>query len=630
MEKYGLHDRQRRLLYLLNCEHGIITGKDLAAKLAVSERTLRNDVGLINEKMASYGLEIFATRGKGYYLKIGNRKVLHELFSDRNTMQTKEDRVKYLILTLVRASGWCDLLELEDDMFVSHTTLENDVREMKKRITYNEPYLAVLREGNNIKLEDDEVKQRNIMVRLYSENWDYDSRDGIILSDKEMNPQALDQLRKVWKSVLRKNHVELDDFGLIYIIMASAVAHVRLLEGHRLEGETVPCGPEGIHGKKIKQSVNMFWNRMAPEWNIEVSQWEHWWLEDILRQLIILNFSSENKEAFVRMIDPCCKKYADMLVKEINEKYCVNFEGDPLFASDILLHVQALMNSMVSVQTQSKYVIEELRLKFPLIGDIAHYFCCRLETLSGISMGMDDEDYIFPMLVTAWKRIARKKTKDSITAVLVSHLNYGLSYGLLDEIRTRFGDRMLVEGPMPIYDRKRIDKVRPSLIITTAKMDVFRKYDIPVITVSALMEENEYKAIEQCIFQLVQLKMFPDPPRGVRYFRHKKLELNVERRMEFSGILSLIEENLRSSLFVNELLTINWEQCYYTLLHTECLFVYMIGTHGQDTVMSSVECRYPTVWKQNRNICKIIFMIISESEQCYLGSFYRLMMEDIT
>ena len=30
MEKYGLHDRQRRLLYLLNCEHGMITGKDLA------------------------------------------------------------------------------------------------------------------------------------------------------------------------------------------------------------------------------------------------------------------------------------------------------------------------------------------------------------------------------------------------------------------------------------------------------------------------------------------------------------------------------------------------------------------------------------------------------------------------
>ena len=38
-----------------------------------------------------------------------------------------------------------------------------------------------MREGSRVRLGDDEVKRRNIMVRIYSENWDYDSRDGFFL-----------------------------------------------------------------------------------------------------------------------------------------------------------------------------------------------------------------------------------------------------------------------------------------------------------------------------------------------------------------------------------------------------------------------------------------------------------------
>lgn len=651
MEKYGLHNRQRRLLYLLNCEHGVVTGKDLAAKLGISERTVRNDIGEINEKMAAYKLEILATRGKGYFLKVGNRKVFHELFADQTSVQTKEDRIKYLILRLVRAHGWCDMMELEDDMFVSRTTLENDLREIRHRITCNQPYIELIREGNNVRLADDEVKRRNIMVRIYSENWDYDSRDGIILKDNEMNPESLDKLRKIWKSLLRQNSLELDDFGLIYIIMASAVAHVRLIEGCQLpdvilERKNAASKADwrsgnggagdrallsGSHGEmpfQIKNAVSAFWKRMELEWQMKASLSEHWWLQDILRQLIILNFNSSNKMEMALVTDLKCRELADTLIFEIAQQYRINFGEDKVLRTDIILHIQAMLNSMVSVQTQSKYMIDELRLRYPFLGHIAHDFCQRLKEKSHIVLGREDEDYILPLLIAGWKRLAQNRTKNEIRAVLVSHLNYGLSYGLLDGLRTRFGARMIIDGPFPIYDRKRIDEMVPSIIITTARMDAFRKYSIPVLTISPLMESGEWNTIEKCLNRLVCQKMFPDPPRGRDYFRHKKLELTIERRMELPAILSLIEENLRGNLFVNEILAVHWDQCYYTLLNAECLFVCMTGGCGQDTVMASVICKYVTSWRQNRNIRKIIFMIINENESGWLGSFYRLLMEE--
>lgn len=644
MDRYGLHDRQRRLLYLLNCEHGVVTGKELAGKLGISERTVRNDIAEINEKLAAYKLEILATRGKGYFLRVGSRKVFHELFSDKASVQTREDRIKSLILRLVRAPGWCDVPQLEDDMFVSHTTLENDLKEIRQRITYNEPYLALIRKGNAIRLDDDEIKRRNIMVRIYSENWDYDSRDGIILKDREMSPEILDRLRKVWKSALRKNHLELDDFGLIYMIMASAVAHARIAKGHGLppkdaavtpERAALPAPQADITALKAKlqaaitMAVDMFWQKMAPEWGVEDAPPEHRWLEDILRQLIILNFDSENKAVLAQMAEDRAKDYARVLLEELYTKDGLDFRSDAAFCTDLVLHIQALINRMVSVQAQSKYMIGELRLRYPYLGAVVHELCGRLEEQSGQRMGGDARDYLLPLMVAAWKRLARENTKNELRAVLVSHLNDGLSHGLLDELRTRFGTRMQVLGPFPIYDRKRIDEVGPSLIITTTRMDAFRKYAVPVLTVSPFMEDGDVRSIEHCLDRLVKKLMFPDPPRGTDYFRHKRLELTVERRMELPEILSFIEENLRGSLFVSELLTIDWSRCYYTLLSEQCLFVSMVGAFGQETVLASACCKYVTAWRQNRNIRKVIFMVIHEKERCYLGSFYRLMEEEV-
>ena len=163
--------------------------------------------------MAEHQLEILAVRGKGYALKVGSRKVFHELFSSNNGMLTREDRIKFLIMKLARTSEWCDLLELEDDLFVSHTTLENDIREIRNRISEHEPYLTVLREGNRIRLDDDEVKRRNIMVRLYSENW-------IMIPETGSSWKISSCRRKLW--TCSGEHGKISCAATIFLWMISA------------------------------------------------------------------------------------------------------------------------------------------------------------------------------------------------------------------------------------------------------------------------------------------------------------------------------------------------------------------------------------------------------------------------
>ena len=58
------------------------------------------------------------------------------------------------------------------------------------------------------------------------------------------------------------------------------------------------------------------------------------------------------------------REFCDLLMGEIRDKYHIPLDLAGDFRNDFILHIQALMNSMVSVQTQSKYIIDELRMRY--------------------------------------------------------------------------------------------------------------------------------------------------------------------------------------------------------------------------------------------------------------------------
>ena len=133
MKELTLHARQKKLLSILNAKHGVETGKEISAKLGVSERTVRNDISEINTQLESYGIQILPRYGKGYTLSIQDRAVYLSLFEEKESYFTKDDRTRTLLLRLIRENDWYDLGNLEDEMFVSRTTLENDIKAIKKK-----------------------------------------------------------------------------------------------------------------------------------------------------------------------------------------------------------------------------------------------------------------------------------------------------------------------------------------------------------------------------------------------------------------------------------------------------------------------------------------------------------------
>lgn len=620
MEDYLLHARQRKLLYVLNYKHGIATGKELSVQLGVSERTIRTDINEINDVMERYHIQIKSLHGKGYCLQVEDRAAFHQLFFEKENFQTKEDRIKYLILKLIRSDDWCDLGMMEDDMFISRTTLENDLKILKFRIAEHKPYLPLLRKGNYVKLEEDEIKKRNILIRLYCENWDYDSRDGIVLKENAINQKILNQIRIILKEVLKKHSIDLDDFGLIYVILAIAVSYSRILEGHSLTEIEASCAEENI-----TDAVQELLDEMKEVWKLEVNAFEYIWITEILEQLKIQNFKNYTKTEAIEQVYAVCNQLVEKLLEEIKIKYNLDFLKDDIFYKDMLVHVQALMNGIISVQMQSQYFVDELRMQYPFLGDIAHFLCERLESLCDLELGKEEENYLLPLLISAQKHFLENRRGCGISVAVVSHLNYSLTYYFMNRLQEIYGSQLQLKGPFPIYDRDKIDGAHPSLVLTTAQMDAFRRFDVPVITVSPLIEKEEQKKINLHLKKIESDYLYEKMPLPKSEYFHKELFLEIERKSDMKEIIDRIVENLRKNQCIKGDFKIDMEQCYCTALKNGFVFLYVIGETVQNNAVSVASCKHMLTWKHIRNIRNVMLAVLEE--QKYLGNFYQMAVE---
>lgn len=124
--------RESKIIKLLS-ENTFLTSNDIALRMGISEKTVRNSIGIIKESAEQLGLNIKSTRGKGYSLIIMDQSRLDNFFKDMNESSPlgKKARV-HALLKLILKESIIDTHELGSLWFVSDKTLITDFKEIDK------------------------------------------------------------------------------------------------------------------------------------------------------------------------------------------------------------------------------------------------------------------------------------------------------------------------------------------------------------------------------------------------------------------------------------------------------------------------------------------------------------------
>lgn len=133
--------RQRKILQSLKYKTEYVTGKELANELNVSSRTIRNDINEINNLLKESGIVIESKRSVGYLLQTENSAELAHILKINASFLSRDDRIRYILYRLCVEEDPINLYDLEDEMFISSTTLDIDIQTLNKNYILEYPFI---------------------------------------------------------------------------------------------------------------------------------------------------------------------------------------------------------------------------------------------------------------------------------------------------------------------------------------------------------------------------------------------------------------------------------------------------------------------------------------------------------
>lgn len=619
MNKINIPSREKKILSVLNAKHGIVTGKELSTKIGVSERTIRSDISHINSELGTTGIQVEAVHGKGYTIQVKDRAALLVIFSEDENIITKDDRITALLLKLLRHDDWYDLGILEDEMYVSNTTLEKDIKHLNKIIYEQHPYLKVERKLNSVRLEDDERKKRDLLTRFYAKNWDYDSKEGIVLKQDEFGADLLREIQNVVKDTLMASGTHLDDFAFIYLTLAIAVMLFRVSGGHQIN-----CDIDGI---ELDSDIKKVLDNLSKSQDVELSEGEYYYLSQIKQQLVFLCLKTYSKNYVLTNTDIRCHEIVNNLLADLLRIYGIDFTEDDKLFVDLTRHIQALVSGIVAPHLQNHVLGDELRKKNPFLGDIAHFMSVYLSEKCEIALGIEEEDYLLPFIMLAEEARYKKKRGDGIPTSVISHYNESMTHYLMEKLNRHYGGVLKLDGPYAMYNKELIDKDNIRLILTTVKMDAFRKFfNKPILTVSPLVDEKDQAEIDLYLTSLKFNYLYAVPEKQMEAYFKESLCYKLPDKSNLTSALNYIEKKIKEETGLNTLKSFNLEDNYYCSLSNGFMFCYQINNEVKDTVVSLVDLGKDLSSKNIRNIKTVMYMLMPERQRHALGWFYYMAM----
>jgi len=619
MVQEKLHGRQRQLLALLRARQGVVTSKELAAQIEVSDRTVRTDVRILNEVLKHYGACIEVIRGRGLQLKTAgdNPDLINSLLYSADALQTREERANELLVRLLLSDTGEQLGDLEDEMFVSHTTLESDIQYVRQLITDRRPQLTLSRGRNRISINAPEWRKRLMLTKIYAERWDYHTREGLLLGNTPLDPELFRKIEALIKKTAREHRVKLDDYDLIALTFTLAIAQFRIRTGHPLEEQVEPL-EQLTPNPAITQLID------------DVERITHTPFSQEERRSIQLSASfrvspiqePENPQALLDSLDPKSKACTELYLQRLKDDYGVDFSGDPLLFADLARHIYRLEKRLRFSYERKNAILSTLKTRYIYFFELAIPIRDCFRQIYGLSIGEDEWGYLADCLITAVDRAARQHYPRGIPTAFVSHLGRSDREMLMSEIRSIYGNTLDLRGPFSIYQKSIIRESRPELILSTVRLETVRPelVHIPHMTIYTAIDDDVFIRLNLHIKEVQERLFFtPLPQDPGAYFDPDLFFTDLDLHSEEEVITFLTEQLVKRGCASAECTaqTLDREACSATSMETGIAIPRLRGDSVTRTVIAVARLRRSIHWNGQKVSTVFLLSVRAEDSPLY-------------
>ncbi|MGL5867821.1 BglG family transcription antiterminator [Clostridium chrysemydis] len=603
-----LNSRQANIIDILNDNNDWITGKELSKILTVSDRTIRLDISSIN----NYYNCVLIQSNKRFGYKI-NKELLNKQDIEIKGVipQNSKERCVYVIQKLLFKSQEINLISLQEQVFVSGYSIDNDIKKIRKIIS-KYPNLSLVRSKNHIRLEGNEGDKR----RLYKHLLTKEIRGNFInlnsIADLWNNFDFL-EVKDILEEILEKYNYKIREMIFPMIMIHAGVAIERIFDHNYLKYLN--------DSEKLKESVEYkisreFFNEVSKRINIELVDAE---INRFALLLMGKKSSQFRKDILKEELNEDVDALTEEVILEIKDHYDIDFRYDSDLRVGLSMHLQALLERQKNNINVTNAYIQDIKRKYPLVFEMAVSAGEVIQKGIGEKINENELSFIALHLGAAYERVnIIKKHK----GVIIIPYNKMLSKMCIEKINNRFSDRMEIVAVHNFFEESKILEDEADLIITTAKLK--HTLDIQTVNISLFVNYEDESKIFQTLNNLDKKNSQGDFVELINNLMRKDLfyrKNSMESAKEVIEFLSdelikkgLVDENYKEDVLKREEISSTSFIYGFAVPHS-------IEVTAKESCISTMILDNPVKWGEY-DVKLIVLVAIRETGTSLLKTFF--------
>ena len=609
-----LSKRQKSILiHLFNSDKPITTAW-ISKVLNVSERTIRNDIKVIQYMSIKLGLKIEFLRGKGYKVKIIDSKLFQQ-YSDElynigisnlnNNFSEQEIRIYYLLNRFLM-NGYVKLQTIEDEIFVSKSTIQNDIKEVRKVLEkynlklLNRPHYGLYVDGNEF------MKRFCLSNYLYKResNFDYINKDDHLF-DKEI----CKRIKIIIIEKVNKFDIEVSDIALQNLVIHLIIACKRIKEGYSIERLLVDLKEgytlESVVANEIVKEIEDFMEIVFSDTEINYI---------IIHLMGIKLLHSENLSEYSKFDE--VESIVNCMLQVLLHEFNWDFSQDLELIQALALHIKPAMNRLRYNMNIRNPLLNEIKEKYPMAFEGALKASKCIKDHLGIKIGEHEVAYIALHIGVALERMENKNKKIK-RVLLVCASGVGSAKLLHCRINNLFRDELQVMDTISYYKLAEYDLSNIDFIIST--IAIKEKIQVPVHVVDTFLNTEDYKTIKNILLHSNQLEETHIYLHPSRIFIKKDLATK-ESVIHFLSN-ELIQQNLVPKYY--ESLVLEREMLASTSFGNLVAIPHPSVPVTKETFWSICTLEHPIRWNDRQMVQLICLLNIKEGNTTDLNEMYK-------
>ena len=477
-----LNKRQNRVVDLLREQDCWMTGKEIAAYLQVTDRTIRSDIDTINEH---YGCALIESNIRhGYRLDKNISLEAHVKMSDDYIPQTGEERRKWLLQELLFKSKKLDLDEVKGQIYVSDTSLENDIKKIRKELKKYST-LKLTKRKNQLSLDGDEIEKRSLYKNLLTQE-----THGNFINMNTIAAMWTDfdllELCDVIKAVMKKYNYDIRESVFPMTMIHVGVAIERIINHNYISKLNVdPSLQESVEYHISKD----FFQEISERLSIEVVDIEI----DIFALLLLGKGSCQYYDFDKKYVE----ELIDEIFTEIKSFFGIDFSKDYDLRVGLTSHLCSLINRQKNNMKVTNLYLKQIKKNYPLVFEMAVHSGEVIRQYTHCDVNENEMAFLSLHLGAAYDRLSLNHQCRAVTIIPHGQM---LSKSCIDKLNTRFSTRMDIVTNLIFFEEKEIEKLHPDLILTTVPL--IHNLDIPTVNISLFVSYEDESRIFQTLNSL--------------------------------------------------------------------------------------------------------------------------------